>query len=197
MDSVLNQPAKNKSIDWLQAKMMYVQNNTLSYADVAKRFGVSTRQVQRRGSDENWVECRQDVVNSAEIMILERTIDERAATNDRHRKLYREIQSMIHTYMRIINQHNKSVVEKAKTEGTVVDPKNLYSAANLHYLTQSLVNAIEGERVTMDLPTVVVAQPGYKVSHVIEYTPEAQELIASLQAIGVDFSDQQLNAHSR
>lgn len=99
--------------------------------------------------------------------------------------------------MRIINQHNKSVVEKAKTEGTVVDPKNLYSAANLHYLTQSLVNAIEGERVTMDLPTVVVAQPGYKVSHVIEYTPEAQELIASLQAIGVDFSDQQLNAHSR
>lgn len=70
MNTVIDGQLNRKSIDWLQAKMMYVQNNNLSYADIAKRFGVSTRQVQRRGSDENWVECRQDVVNSAEITIL-------------------------------------------------------------------------------------------------------------------------------
>ena len=187
--TTLDNSLKQKPIDWLQAKMMYVQNNTMSYADIAKRFGVSTRQVQRRGSEENWVECRQDVVNSAEIKILENTIDEMAATNDRHRKLYRNIQSMIHTYMKIINQHNKAMVEKAKKEGKVVNPKNLYNPMNLHYLTQVLVSAIEGERVTLDLPTVVVAQPGYKLNPEIEYTPETEELIKSLEIIGVDFSN--------
>ena len=112
-----------------------------------------------------------------------------AATNDRHRKLYRNIQSMILTYMKIINQHNKAMVEKAKKEGKVVNPKNLYSPMNLHYLTQVLVSAIEGERVTLDLPTVVVAQPGYKLNPEIEYTPETEELIKSLEIIGVDFSN--------
>ena len=30
-------------VDWIQAKMAYIGNATLSYADIAEMFGISTR----------------------------------------------------------------------------------------------------------------------------------------------------------
>lgn len=142
--------------DWLQAKMAYIQNNTLSYADIADMFGVSTRQVQRRGSDEDWVGCRQDVAENVESVITAKIIDERVAINDKHQKQYAAVQAYIRTYMLIINNWNQKVINEAQAKGEVPNPDDLYSPKKLYNLTKTLRLAIEGERVTVDLPNVIV-----------------------------------------
>ena len=166
MNTILEPPVKEKnSVDWFKAKMLYVENNTYSYSDIAKMFEVSLKQVKKHGSRDEWVGVRQEVAEKVETKIKENLVDERVDTNERHRKLYSQVQDIIHQYMVIIQAHNKAVIEKAKTEDRVVSPKELYSSQHLHNLTKSMVKAIDGERVTLGLPTIITALPGWKPQH--------------------------------
>jgi len=166
MYSALEPPVKTKnSVDWFKAKMLYVEDNTVSYSDIAQMFDVSLKSVKKHGSRDEWVGVRQEVAENVETKIKENLVNERVEANERHRKQYHQLQDMIRQYMVIIQNHNKAVIEKAKTEGRIVNPKQLYSAQNLLNLTKTLMKVIDGERVTLGLPIVVVAPPGWKPQH--------------------------------
>jgi|SRR5579862_3392972 len=145
-----------QKIDWIQAKMLYLQDNTLSYADIAQLFGVSTRQVERRGKEEDWSGCRCDVGQNVESVITAKIVDERVKINIKHQKQYAAVQTYIRTYMVAINNHNQKIIDEAHIKGEVPNPNDLYSPKKLYYLTKTLRCAIEGERVTVDLPNIIV-----------------------------------------
>lgn len=157
MQATLEKPTAKPKADWLQAKMLYLQDSTLSYADIAEKFGVSTRQVERRGKEEDWPGCRQDVGQNVESVITAKIVDERVAINDKHQKQYAAVQAYVRTYMQIINAHNKKIIDEAQAKGEVPNPDDLYDPKKLYYLVKTLRCAIEGERVTVDLPNVIVA----------------------------------------
>lgn len=154
MQAILDKP-KQKT-DWLQAKMLYLQDNTLSYVDIAYLFGVSTRQVERRGKEEDWSGCRQDVGQNVESVITAKIVDERVEINDKHQKQYAAIQAYIRTYMVAINNYNQKIVDEAYAKGEVPNPDDFYSPKKIYHLTKTLRCAIEGERVTVDLPNIIV-----------------------------------------
>jgi len=53
--------------------------------------------------------------------------DERVKVNERHRELYRQTQTMVNIYLKVINQHNQAIVDKDRAEGRTPRPKELYS----------------------------------------------------------------------
>lgn len=149
-----------KKADWLAAKSMYVENHTLSYADIARIFGVSHRQVKRHGVAEEWTQCRHSVTVSAENKIYERVADDRVAINDKHLVMYRNAQALINQYIKIIHENLKTVQVKAEAEGREVSIKELYHSQELYHLVQAMKVAIEGERTAVGLPTKVIAVRG-------------------------------------
>lgn len=147
---------QNQKTDWLKAKMAYLHDNTLSYADIAQHFNVSKRQVQRRATAEDWIGCRQDVTENVESIITAQIVDERVEANEKHQKQYAAVQAYIRTYMIVINNWNQKIIDEAQSKGGVPDPHKMYSTKNLYSLVKTLRLAIEGERVTLDLPNVIV-----------------------------------------
>ncbi|TAK94098.1 hypothetical protein EPO05_06715 [Patescibacteria group bacterium] len=158
MNTVLEKP----KADWVQAKMAYVQDVTLTYADIAEMFGVSTRQVERRGKDEDWGGCRQDVGQNVEYIITAKMVDERVAINDKHQQQYAAVQAYIRVYMATINKWNKKIIDEAQAKGETPNPDDFYSPKKLRSLMKTLRLAIEGERVTVDLPNIIVAPVGWQ-----------------------------------
>jgi len=68
--------------------------------------------VERRGENEDWAGCRQDVDLNVETIITAKIVDERVAINDKHQKQYAAIQAYIHTYMIAINNYNRHINDK-------------------------------------------------------------------------------------
>jgi hypothetical protein len=159
MNKLIEQP--HKKADWLQAKLVYIENPNLSYADIARMFGVSLKQVKKHGAKNNFVEGRQEVSDSVEIKIKETIVDERVKANERHAIAYKNMQSLINTYINIISNDIKRIERQAAAEGRDVTTKELYSTQKLFYLIKALKTAIDGERVTLDLPTKIVGHVDY------------------------------------
>lgn len=157
MQAILDKPDTKQKADWLQAKMLYLQDNTLSYADIGRLFGVSTRQVERRGKGEDWIGCRCDVGQNTESVITANIVDERVEINEKHQKQYAAVQAYIRTYMVAINNYNQKIVDNAHAKGEVPNPNDFYSPKKIYQLTKTLRCAIEGERVTVDLPNLIVS----------------------------------------
>jgi hypothetical protein len=168
-----------------------MQDNTTSYSDIARMFGVSLKQVKKHGSRDEWVDGRQEVTENVEFAIKEKTVDQRVEINEKHRKQYASIQSIVQTYLYIINNHNKHVIEQAQSEGRLPNPKELYNPQKLFYLVKTMRQAIEGERVTVDLPNIIVAPVGWQPPELP--TAEEQEALRTIEeelaSLGVNLGD--------
>lgn len=156
MQTTLDKHPVSAKVDWLQAKVEYMQDNTLSYADIARMFAVSLKQVKQHGGRDRWVEGRQEVTEKTENIIKEKLVDQRIAINEKHRKQYASLQALIRTHLLAINEYNKHVIAEAQARGETPNPKDFYSSQQLFYLVKTMRQAIEGERVTVDLPNVII-----------------------------------------
>lgn len=58
MNTPIERPSKQKSVDWLAVKLLYAQDHTINYADVASMFDVSLKQIKKHGARENFVASR-------------------------------------------------------------------------------------------------------------------------------------------
>ncbi|HUD06435.1 MAG TPA: hypothetical protein VMR34_00965 [Candidatus Saccharimonadales bacterium] len=188
MNTLIERPNKQKSVDWLAIKLLYTENHRISYSDIAEMFGVSLKQVKKHGARENFVESRQQVSDSVEIKIKEKVADDRVEANERHRIAYKNLQALANVYVTVIANHNQSVIEKAKVQGCIVNPNELYSPSKLLMLCKSIKLAIDGERVTLNLPSIIVAPAGWKPPHSKEPEVGLSELPFNdwIKAIGLE-----------
>lgn len=127
-----------KKIDWLKARMDYLQDSSLSYADIGKKYGVSLTTVKLRGVQEGWPELRQTLAEKAYKDFQTKLLDEKSNSQNRHLELYKNMQMLI----------NKAQEVAAK------DPKGT-TAFDLDKLARALKTSIDGERVVLGLPTSV------------------------------------------
>jgi len=120
-----------KGIDWAAAKAFYMDSFINTYADVAKKFNVSKTTVERKGSEESWVEARQKLGEKAVIEFESNKILEIAKANASHLRTLRYLLSSV----------------AIKMSNGVLKPSEMSSIAS------ALKIAIEGERLILGLPT--------------------------------------------
>lgn len=51
---------------WIAARAMYESDKTISYPDIAAEFGISTTTVSRRGREERWTKCVENLAGMSE-----------------------------------------------------------------------------------------------------------------------------------
>ena len=148
---------RKPKIDWDQARKDYLSDSTLSLADNAKKYGVSTTIVERKASKESWAEVRKKLGNSAFEEFQKRLVDEKSRAQNRHLIQYQNLQAII----------NKAVVAFStgtfwtdKKGNLILDKDNQPiprppDAKQLEALAKAAKVSMDGERTVLGLPTNV------------------------------------------
>lgn len=80
-------------INWSRALHDYASDESMSYAKIAEKYGVSVDAVKAKGEEEGWVEIRAETKQKLLQKIPEKVADKLAAINDVHLNLGRLLQS--------------------------------------------------------------------------------------------------------
>lgn len=131
-------PAK---IDWFQVRKDYIQDASVSYNDLALKYGVSQRAVQERGTSEGWPELRKSLAEKAFMQFQSNLLGQKSKAQERHLLNWQNLQALA----------NRRIQEVAEAKKTMVDAKELKD------LAATMKMAIDGERVVLGLPTTVGA----------------------------------------
>ena len=149
-------PAK---IDWFKAREDYLSDSTLSYSDIAKKYGVSLTSVKTRGNNEDWLKLRQSLTEKALSRIQEQLVDEKTKANAKHLTHWQNIQALANNL--IMDMANRNYYRNKagnlildKDDNPIPVPIDPFA---LERLVRALKEAINGERVVLGLPTSVSA----------------------------------------
>ena len=132
--------------DATKALAEYLSDSNLSYADIAKKYGVSHDTVEKEGSKSDWVERRR---KAGELAILDAEAAKRQKIAD-HIETYERI------FINLRNIANNAMVRINKEAGTTKIPDVLA----LVHSTTVLIRAFENERRLLGLPTRDIAITG-------------------------------------
>lgn len=147
-----------KNIDWYEARKLYLSDNTLSYDDIAKKFGTSKTAVGNRAKAEDWTNLRQDLHEKAFSAFTEKLLDEKSSANNRHLTHWQNLQALANNS--IVDMAERSFERDRKGHIIIIDGKPIPRPINpfeLEKLAKALKVAIDGERVVLGLPTSVSA----------------------------------------
>jgi hypothetical protein len=119
---------RQNSIDWAAAKVEYANDPTLTYSELAKRYGVTLSSVKIRASREDWTGARAARANLLLQSVTEKTVSaqaqELAKWNERDLEVAKALRNVvIHT----LNTTQLRI--KAKPGDSAVEAKNIRSLA--------------------------------------------------------------------
>ena len=138
-----------KGINWESALEFYLtpdsEGRIPSYQDVADKFGVSKKEVGLRAKNENWLQRRQNVYDTAEETYSENRVELIKQTVDKHIMTWRGIQNIAGDLLDKLD-HDLSENEHKPSQFRL-----------LTSITNILKTAIEGERTALGLPNTVLA----------------------------------------
>lgn len=147
--------ARPSAADWTMLKQEYIGNNTVTYEALAKKHGVSSRTIKRHAVEEGWQAARNNISQQVTNNVTKRAIDNLEEVNARHTKAYKNLQAFALTNLNILYDDIKYQQQMAKQNGAKLDPKKIYSSQMAKFLAETLRIAMDGERITLGLPTVV------------------------------------------
>jgi hypothetical protein len=147
-----------KNIDWYEARKDYLSDNTLSFEDIAKKYGTSKTAVGNRAKAEDWTNLRQDLYEKAFSAFSEKLLDEKSSANNRHLTHWQNLQALANNS--IVDLAERNYERDRKGNLIIIDGKPIPKPLNtfvLEKLAKTLKIAIDGERVVLGLPTSVSA----------------------------------------
>lgn len=145
-----------KNIAWDAIRAEYVSDDTLTYAVLARKYGVARSTIQKRGKKEEWSSLRKKATEN----ILEDVIENKklliADANKRHVEGSKEVQEAILKGVRWINSFTDDMV-KGKRKKKVADnvPGTVLFSKALSELVGSYRRAADLERAALGLATGV------------------------------------------
>ncbi len=147
--------AAPKKVDWSVVRNEYLQDSTVSYSDLAKKYGVSLKSVKDHGAADGWPALRQNLSEKAFEAFTHKLLGQKSDAQERHLRHYQNIQALANKSIAALDQANY-YTEKGKlvlVDGKPVEiPPDPYS---LKALAQAIKLGIDGERVVLGLPTAV------------------------------------------
>lgn len=146
-------------IDWTAAKKDYITDETLSYEDIAKKYGLATQSVAARAGKDGWVEQRKKALSKIDQKLIEKATDIVAEFQAKKLKVG---QAMVAIGLQGIQAHpprsareSKEVVDsgyKIATEAMGLDkPQNQINIQNNTFMSiadfgDEIIKAIEVEK---------------------------------------------------
>jgi acetyl/propionyl-CoA carboxylase alpha subunit len=171
VDTTKNTPDKGggrKRVDWVEARKFYMEDNTRSYSDVAKKYGVSVRAVELQAkafTDESgkmttWAIHRKNLGERVSVAHEEALVDKKTEADQRHLTHFTNVQALLNNKIQSMSggvpytDRNGNIVINEKTmQPFMVQP----DGKELHEVARALQVVINGERVILGLPTTVSA----------------------------------------
>lgn len=145
-------------INWTKARKDYISDPTLSYMDIAKKYGVAKKTVEQHATKGRWVATRQSLADKSSAIVEQKIVDDLSVINTRHTETYRNLQVLLLTNLNILIDDIKNKQEFAKLNGSRLTARDTYSPTQLNFLGSALRSAIEGERIALGLPTTSVSR---------------------------------------
>jgi hypothetical protein len=133
-------------INWVKARNEYVSDPTVSYMDIAKRYGVAKKTVESHAKRDGWVNARQKVGDEAESRLEERIVDDLAKIDDRHSQTYEVAQAISLELLNMALENIRSEKKDAKQTGRTYDLRGLPSFQQVMYLIQAVDTGVKGQR---------------------------------------------------
>lgn len=148
---------KVTKIDWNEALQYYLADGSVSYADIARKFGVSKNTVEKRGTKEKWVKLRQESSEKTFNTFQQKLLDQKTQSQSRHLQAFQNAQAVANKIIYELSESNYWKDKKGnlilnndgKPIPIAVDPLDLQRAVT------ALKDSIMGERVVLGLPTNV------------------------------------------
>ncbi len=81
-----------KGITWYDIKKAYYEDDTLSYLDLATKFGIPRKRISRKAKYEKWNQTRQLIHQRAEEKMIVKLEDKLSAVKMRHSKIGKLLQ---------------------------------------------------------------------------------------------------------
>lgn len=164
-----NKKKGSRKLDPVKAYEFYFADNTRSYADVAKEFGVAKQTIENiakvtiksgpdKGTWKTWAEHRQDLVEEAQKLRDAEYRKSIPVRNEEHLKQYRNLQIATSNKITALALQGEWLVNP-KTGAKVKVQE--FDARQLADVAKALKLAIDGERVILGLATsVATIKPG-------------------------------------
>ena len=153
----------NKNIDWYAVRKDYLQDNTLSYSDLSKKYGVSKSMIGKVATEQEWTTLRQDLNERAFSEFTEKLLDVKSSANNRHLTHCQNLQALANNSIVDMAERNferdksgRLILLKDKDGVPQPIPRPI-NPFELEKLAKAIKVAIDGERVVLGLPTSVSA----------------------------------------
>ena len=149
-----------KKIDWVQAKLDFVSDATMSFKQVADKYKVARATVEQHAKDEDWLQARENLAQLAESRAMKKLAGERVDVDQKHLRASRGIQKAIE--MRIKG------IELDTEAGERIGSQSLR-----HYVA-SWKEAVTMERLILGLPTNINRNENQEIPVPKELTPDME-----------------------
>lgn len=145
------------TVDWNPIRSDYLHDPTLTHTQLAKKHSVSIGMIVKRAKEENWTMKRAEINARAIEKTVENASDILVEVNDRHTRTYKNMQALGLLELNIALDNIAEAKEEAAIEGSKVafDNKKVMGQQRLKFLFDALKIAMDGERITLNLPTSV------------------------------------------
>jgi len=147
--------AAPKKIDWASAQKDYIQDRTLTYANIAEKYGVSKTVVGQRAANEGWKKTRSGIIKKTISSVEGEIVDRNTRINELHYDLASSMASLANKQLNIAHrQIDKLELERGKHNITL-DDKGVLSQHRMKALFEAMTMAINLQRVSLGLPITV------------------------------------------
>lgn len=176
--------ARPKKIDWAAAQSDYIQDITLTYTDIAKKYGVSKIVVGQRAKAEGWIKYRKSIEKKTVQAVEGEIIDRNTHINELHINLTNGMASLASKHLSIAHRAiDKAEKERGKNNVSLND-KDIISQQRMKALFESIAIAVNIQRVAVGLPTSIAVKqlPVEKPSKTSLFTEDDPEGFVKLLA---------------
>jgi hypothetical protein len=142
-------------INWTEAQKDFLSDPTLRYKDISDKYGVSLTAVKQRGVNEHWHEVRSDLSKKTIQQVETKLIDRNSEINERHGVAFRNLQQLAATKLTIAFRQVERLIKEKGIDNISIYDNKMISQRDLKDLVEAYTGAINGERITVGLPTSI------------------------------------------
>jgi hypothetical protein len=150
--------ARPKKIDWAAAQKDYIQDTTLTYADISKKYGVSRTVVGQRALAEGWKKTRKGITKKTIQAVEGEIIDRNNHINEMHINLANGMASLASKHLSIAHRTIDRAEKERGKDNVSLNDKDIISQQRIKALFESIAIAVNIQRVAVGLPTSIATK---------------------------------------
>lgn len=150
--------ARPKKIDWASAQKDYIEDITLTYEDIAKKYGVSRTVVGQRAKAEGWRKYRKSITKKTIQAVEGELIDRNTHINEMHINLANGMASLASKQLSIAHRQIDKAEKLRGKDNVSLSDKDVISPQRMKALFESMAIALNLQRVAVGLPTSIAAK---------------------------------------